>query len=124
MILRLNINEVNKTLQYKTAKEIKHFPTGKSTSHKKLKHKTKYLQILYTNRVVDGSCPWQDHKSFGSFKTFQGSSKPCPAQMCTRTTTWGLVGTDDKTETLRTAPPQPPPKMLTQKVWRSETWLR
>lgn len=49
MILRLNINEVNKTLQYKAEKEIKHFPRGKSTSHKKLKHKTKYLQILFTN---------------------------------------------------------------------------
>ena len=49
MILRLNINEVNKTLQHKTAKEIKHFPRGKSISHKKLKHKTKYLQILFTN---------------------------------------------------------------------------
>lgn len=35
--------------------------------------------------------------------------------MCTGTTTWGLVGTDDKTQTLRTTPR--PAKMLTQKVW-------
>ena len=33
----------------KQQKKIKYFPRVKSTSHKKLKHKTKYLQIFFTN---------------------------------------------------------------------------